>query len=227
MKITTSYLIQDESDAADETVKQTMISGLEQFTGQQYIEDDSKVDAGHFTISSSSKVGATIADDIKSASMLSVFFALIVIFLYILMRFRKWQFSLGAIIALAHDTLFVISAFAIMNLVGISYEFDQVIVGAMLMIIGYSINDTVVVFDRVRETLGLKSASNVVAVFNESLNNTLSRTLITSATTLLVVVILFFFGGAVLEGFSFALIVGNTDWNLFLGIHCNTYCNRL
>ncbi len=208
MKITTSYLIQDESDVADEQVRQRMISGLEQFMGQQYIEDDSKVDATHFTISSSSKVGATIADDIKSASILSVFFALVVIFLYILVRFGKWQFSLGAIVALVHDTLFVLSAFAIMNLLGISYEFDQVIVGAMLMIIGYSINDTVVVFDRVRETLGLKSSSNVVAVFNESLNRTLSRTVITSATTLFVVVILFLFGGAVLEGFSFALIIG-------------------
>lgn len=208
MKITTSYLIQDESDVADKQVRDRMISGITQFTGQEYIEDDSQVDATHFTISSSSKVGASIADDIKSASILSVFFALVVIFLYILVRFRKWQFSLGAIIALVHDTLFVISALAIMNALGISYEFDQVIVGAMLMIIGYSINDTVVVFDRVRETLKLKSSGNVVAVFNESLNSTLSRTLITSATTLFVVVILFLFGGAVLEGFSFALIIG-------------------
>ncbi len=208
MKITTSYLIRDESDDADQQVKDRMISGITQFTGQEYIEDDSKVDTAHFTISSSSKVGATIADDIKSASMLSVFFALVVIFLYILVRFRKWQFSLGAIIALVHDTLFVISSFAIMNVLGVSYEYDQVIIGAMLMIIGYSINDTVVVFDRVRETLGLKSSGNVVAVFNESLNSTLSRTLITSTTTLFVVVILFLFGGAVLEGFSFALIIG-------------------
>ncbi|MDA0194263.1 MAG: protein translocase subunit SecDF [Bacteroidetes bacterium] len=208
MKITTSYMIQDESDNADDQVRDKLIAGLGEFTGQQYVEDDSKVDASHFTISSSSKVGASIADDIKRASFLSILFALIVIFLYILVRFRKWQFSLGAIIALAHDTLFVLGAFAIMDAFGISYEFDQIIVGAMLMIIGYSINDTVVVFDRIRETLGLKSSSDVISVFNESLNQTLSRTMITSATTLFVVVILFLFGGAVLEGFSFALIVG-------------------
>ena len=208
MKITTSYLIQDESDNADDQVRTQLIAGLGEFTGQQYVEDDSKVDASHFTISSSSKVGATIADDIKRASFLSIFFALIVIFLYILVRFRKWQFSLGAIIALAHDTLFVLGAFAIMDALGISYEFDQIIVGAMLMIIGYSINDTVVVFDRIRETLGLKSSSDVISIFNESLNRTISRTLITSTTTLFVVVILFLFGGAALEGFSFAMIMG-------------------
>ncbi|MEQ9424232.1 MAG: protein translocase subunit SecDF [Cyclobacteriaceae bacterium] len=208
MKVTTSYLIQDESDAADSQVRQTLILGLEGFTGLKYIEDDTQVDATTFTIASSSKVGASIADDIKSASYLSVFFALVVIFLYILIRFRKWQFSLGAIIALAHDTMFTISAFAIANLLGVAYEFDQVIVGAMLMIIGYSINDTVVVFDRIRETLAIKSSSNVVAVFNESLNSTISRTLITSLTTLFVVVILFLFGGPALQGFSFALIIG-------------------
>ena len=208
MKITTSYLIQDESDVADEQVRTKLIAGIESFTGQKYIEDDAKVDSENFTISSSSKVGATIADDIKNASYLSLFFALVVIFLYILVRFRRWQFSLGAIVALIHDTLFVLSAFSIMHLLGISYEFDQVIVAAMLTIIGYSINDTVVVFDRIRETLGLKSSSNVIAVFNESLNNTISRTLITSVTTLIVVIILFLFGGAVLKGFSFAFIVG-------------------
>ncbi|MBV6647803.1 MAG: protein translocase subunit SecF, partial [Cyclobacteriaceae bacterium] len=208
LKITTSYLIDDESDEADQQVKTQLVSGLETFTGKRFTEDDSKVDGEHFTISSSSKVGATIADDIKNSSYKSAIFALVCIFLYILVRFRKWQFGLGAIVALFHDTMFVISAFAIANMFGVSFEADQIFVGAILMIIGYSINDTVVVFDRIRENLGIKSGSELHAVFNESLNNTISRTLITSVTTLIVVIILFLFGGAVLKGFSFALLIG-------------------
>lgn len=208
LKVTTSYLIDNDSDAADEKVKAALISGLTQSSGLQYVEDDKQLADGMFTIASSSKVGATIADDIKSSSLKSGLFALVAIFLYIFVRFRKWQFGLGALIALAHDTLFVISAFAIANLLGYSLEIDQVFVAAILTIIGYSINDTVVVFDRIRENLGIKSGSEMVSVFNESLNNTISRTLITSATTLIVVLILFVFGGAALEGFSFAMIIG-------------------
>ncbi|MGL1885725.1 MAG: protein translocase subunit SecDF [Reichenbachiella sp.] len=208
LKVTTSYLIDDESDGADASVKEALISGIGDFTGLTFVEDDTKSGEGNFTIASSSKVGATIADDIKNASIESVIFALIVIFLYILIRFRKWQFGLGAIIALFHDTLFVLSAFAIANVLGFSFEVDQVFIAAMLTIIGYSINDTVVVFDRVRENLGLKEGSDLKPVFNEALNNTISRTMITSITTLIVVIILFVFGGAVLQGFSFALIIG-------------------
>ncbi|SMD36399.1 SecD/SecF fusion protein [Reichenbachiella faecimaris] len=208
LKVTTSYLINDESDEADANVKAALVSGVSEFTGLTYVLDDTKAEAGNFTIASSSKVGATIADDIKKASTESVVFALIVIFLYILVRFRKWQFGLGAIIALFHDTLFVLSAFAIANMFGISFEVDQVFIAAMLTIIGYSINDTVVVFDRVRENLDIKAGGNMKAIFNESLNSTINRTMITSVTTLIVVIVLFLFGGAVLKGFSFALIVG-------------------
>lgn len=208
LKVTTSYLINDESDEADSNVKTALVSGVSEFTGLNYVQDDTKADTGDFTIASSSKVGATIADDIKSASTRSVVFALIVIFLYILVRFRKWQFGLGAIVALFHDTLFVLSAFAIANLLGISFEVDQVFIAAMLTIIGYSINDTVVVFDRIRENLDIKTGGEMKAVFNESLNSTINRTMITSITTLIVVIVLFLFGGAVLKGFSFALIIG-------------------
>lgn len=207
MKITTSYLIDDESDQADQQVRERLVSGLNSVTGMEYT-DKGELDDNQFTISSSSKVGATIADDIKNSSFTSALFALICIFIYIRVRFRRWQFSVGAIAALFHDTLFVLSAFAIANVLGISYEADQVFVAAILTIIGYSINDTVVVFDRIRENLGIKSGSEMQKVFNESLNNTISRTLITSVTTLIVVVILFVFGGAVLKGFSFALLVG-------------------
>ena len=208
LKITTSYLIEDESDEADKTVKDALIEGVAAATGLAYSDDDSESGDGVFTISSSSKVTATIADDIKNSSYKSAIFALICIFIYILIRFRKWQFGLGAIIALFHDTLFVLSAFAIAGLIGVSFEVDQVFVAAILTIIGYSINDTVVVFDRIRENLGIKTGTEKKKVFNESLNATISRTLITSLTTLIVVLVLFIFGGAALKGFSFALLVG-------------------
>ncbi len=208
LKVTTPYMIDDESDEADLQVREELIKGLAESTGLTYIEDDTQLAQGGFTISSSSKVSATIADDIKNSSYKSGIFALICIFIYIVFRFRKWQFGLGAIIALFHDTMFVLSAFAIANMLGISFEADQVFVAAILTIIGYSINDTVVVFDRIRENMGIKSGSELIPVFNESLNNTISRTFITSITTLIVVIVLFLFGGAVLQGFSFALLVG-------------------
>lgn len=218
LKVTTSFRIDDESDQADTEVRELLVQGLSDHTGLEYSENDAGVDDTHFTISSSSKVGATIADDIKNSSYKSAFFALICIFAYIVFRFRKWQFGLGAIIALFHDTLFVLSAFAIANVLGISFEADQVFVAAILTIIGYSINDTVVVFDRIRENLGIKSGSEMQTVFNESLNNTISRTLITSVTTLIVVIILFIFGGAALQGFSFAMIVG-----ILIGTYSSIY----
>ncbi len=208
IKVTTSYLVDDESTDADDEVENTLITGIEDYTGLQFIADDSKVDDSHFTILSSSKIGATIADDIKTASVWAIFLSLIAIFLYILMRFRRWQFSLGAIIALFHDSLFVLAAFAIARLFGKSFEIDQVFIAAMLTIIGYSINDTVVVFDRIRENLRLRPHEKLIDTFNMSLNQTMNRTLITSLTTLVVVLILLIFGGEVLRGFSFALTVG-------------------
>jgi SecD/SecF fusion protein len=208
MKVTTSYLIDDDSDTADEKVKTSLISGIEKFSKLKFIEDDSKVDESHFSISSSSKVGATIADDIKSASLEAGFLSLIAIFLYILVRFRKWQFSTGAIVALIHDALFVLAAFAIARAVGISFEIDQVFVAAILTVIGYSINDTVIIFDRIREFMGLGTSHDRPKIFNDAINSTLGRTLITSGTTLIVVIALLIFGGEVLRGFSFALLVG-------------------
>ena len=146
---------------------------------------------------------------VRAAAITSAgLFSIIGIFLYILLRFRKWQYSTGAIIALIHDSLFVLSAFAIAGLLGFSFEIDQIFVAAILTIIGYSINDTVIIFDRIREYLSFGSSHVVVKIFNSAINNTLSRTLITSGTTLIVVIVLLFFGGEVLRGFSFALLVG-------------------
>jgi protein-export membrane protein, SecD/SecF family len=208
VKVTTSYLIEDDADDADEKVRTALIAGVEKFTGLKYSADDSKVDDQHFTISSSSKVGATMADDIKSSAIEAGLLALVVIFLYILLRFRRWQFSTGAIVALTHDALFVFAAFAIARVLGISFEIDQVFVAAILTVIGYSINDTVIIYDRIREYLGLGTVHDRTKVFNEAINSTLNRTLITSGTTILVVMSLLMFGGEVLRGFSFALLVG-------------------
>jgi SecD/SecF fusion protein len=196
LKITTSYLIDDESDEADKKVEQALLAGLDSYQQQ------------HPQIMSSSKIGATIADDIKDASTTSVLYSLIVIFGYILIRFRKWQYGLGAVVALFHDVLIVLSGFSLARLFGISYEIDQVFIAAVLTVIGYSINDTVVVFDRIREFAGSGSREDLSRTLNKSINDTLSRTLITSLTVFIVVLVLFMFGGEVLRGFSFALLVG-------------------
>ena len=153
-------------------------------------------------------VGPTIADDIKSTSLESIIVALICIFLYIIIRFRKWQFGTGALFALFHDVLIVLSVFAIAGLLGISFEIDEVFIAAILTIVGYSINDTVVVFDRVREFLRESPRDDLATTLNRSLNSTLSRTMMTSITTLIVVVVLLIWGGEALRGFSFALLVG-------------------
>lgn len=208
LKVTTSYLIDEESTESDIEVKTKVIEGIAAATGFSYVENATAVDESSFTISGSSKVGATIADDIRYASQESVIFALIGIFIYIFIRFRRWQFGLGAVIALFHDTLFVLSAFVIANMLGFSFEIDQVFIAAILTVIGYSINDTVVVFDRIRETLGIQSKASNEETFNMAINSTISRTLMTSLTTLLVILVLFIFGGEVLRGFSFALLVG-------------------
>jgi SecD/SecF fusion protein len=208
MKVTTSYLTDDESDGADDKVKNALIQGVSKYSGLQYSENDGKVDDQHFTISSSTKVGATIADDIKNSAFEAGIFAIIAIFFYILFRFRKWQYSTGAIVALIHDTLFTFSAFAIARVLGLSLEIDQVFVAAVLTIIGYSINDTVIIFDRIREFLAFGTSHERNKIFNNAINGTLSRTLITSGTTLIVVIVLLFFGGEVLRGFSFAMVIG-------------------
>ena len=208
MKITTSYLVEDESSEADQQVLNQLISGIQSYGDYQFIENAEEVQKRQFTISSSSKVGATIADDIKAASLKSGLISILAIFLYILIRFRKWHFSLGAVVALVHDTLIVLGVFAFSRFLGISFEVDQVFVAAILTIIGYSINDTVVVFDRIRENLKLKPRDSTLNNFNNALNGTINRTLMTSLTTLIVIVILLLFGGEVLRGFSFALLVG-------------------
>jgi SecD/SecF fusion protein len=220
MKVTTSYLVDDESDDADEKVKKALIEGVQKFSGLMYTPNEAQLDDQHFIISSSSKVGATIADDIKGSAFEAGLASLVLIFIYILIRFKRWTYSVGAIVATVHDTLFVIAAFAIARALGVSFEIDQVFVAAILTVIGYSINDTVIIFDRIREYLGFGASHDRKQVFNDAINSTLSRTLITSGTTLIVVVVLLLFGGEVLRGFSFALFIGigvGTFSSIFIG----------
>ena len=208
LKVTTSYKVGEESTEVDNEVRSLLVSGITTATGKTFIDGTLEIDAGQFTIIGSSKVLPTIADDIKDSSFKSFAFAILAIFIYILIRFRRWQFSLGAIVALVHDAFIVLSAFAIAGWFGLSFEVDQVFIAALLTIMGYSINDTVVVFDRIRENLQLKGSKDLIGTFNESINSTISRTLITSMTTFIVVLVLFIFGGEALRGFSFALLIG-------------------
>jgi preprotein translocase subunit SecF len=154
-------------------------------------------------------VGARFAEDLKRGALNAIIFALIVIFIYILIRFKDWTYSAGAVAALFHDVLIVVGVFTFLSdIVPFSLQMDQSIIAAFLTIVGYSLNDTVVVFDRIRENSLLYKTMDHDQMVNRSLNDTLSRTVITSVTTFFVVTILFIFGGEVLKGFSFALMLG-------------------
>ena len=197
MKITTSYRIDDNTTTADDEIEALLITGLSE--------------TGKAEVLSSQKVGPTIADDILRKALYSILIALVVIFLYIFLRFKKWQFSVGAVIALFHDVLFVLACFTLLwQIVPFSMEIDQALIAAILTVVGYSINDTVVVFDRIREYQGEFALRNVPLpkLVNDALNSTLSRTVITAVTTFLVLLVLFIFGGETIKGFSFALLVG-------------------
>jgi SecD/SecF fusion protein len=194
VKITTTFMIADNSENADNAVEQALVEALDIKPEQ---------------IMSSQKVGPTIADDIKTSAGFAVLFALIVVFFYILIRFRKWTFGLGAIIALAHDALIILSAFSLFyGILPFSLEIDQAFIAAILTVMGYSVNDTVVVFDRVREFLGIHHKSDRGKVINDALNSTLGRTINTSLTIFFVLLAIFIFGGEVIRGFSFAMLLG-------------------
>ena len=162
-----------------------------------------------FLVIKTDVVGPRFAEDLKSGALQAVIYAMVIIFLYILIRFRNWTFSAGAVAALIHDVVIVLGIFTILgDLVPFSLQVDQAIIAAFLTIVGYSLNDTVVVFDRIRENSNVHKGMDFMPMVNKSLNDTLSRTVITSITTLFVVTVLFIFGGEVLKGFSFALLIG-------------------
>jgi len=207
--VTTSYLINDIEDDAPDRVMDKLYEGVSSIVGNIDAEQFRLPDGQGTHVSSSSKVGPTIADDIKRSSFEATIFALLLIFLYIFIRFNKWQYSMGAVAALFHDTLIVLGIFSIaQGILPFSLEIDQAFIAALLTVIGYSINDTVVVFDRIREFTGVYSGKTKEEVINLAINSTVSRTIITSLTTLFVVAILFAFGGSSIRGFAFALVVG-------------------
>lgn len=201
ISITTKYLIEENTTSADTKVRQTLISALGQ-NPETKITDKN--------IIKFQKVKATIAEGLKQSAFWTVLIAIVIISAYILLRFRKWQFSLGAMVATAHDALMVLSFFSLFKNFIPFLDIDQSFIAAILTVIGYSINDTVVVFDRIREFLGLhhSASDDPKEVINHAINKTLSRTIITALTVLFVLIVLFVFGGEVIRGFSFALLVG-------------------
>lgn len=208
--IVTDYLIEDTEDDAADRVMSKLFEGANAAVGGSLDKIQFKAPDGKGThVNSSTKVGPTIADDIKTSAYYATIFSLLLIFLYIFIRFSKWQYSMGAVAALFHDTLIVLGIFSLGHgILPFSLEIDQAFIGAILTVIGYSINDTVVVFDRIREYTNIYTKKNKEEVVNMAINSTISRTVITSLTTLFVVLILFLFGGSSLKGFSFALVVG-------------------
>ncbi len=209
--IVTSYLIDDPAEDADDRAMGAIFGAVNSMSGgglnfDKFIAADAE---GATHVVASSQVGPTIADDIKKSSRQAGVFALLLIFLYIFLRFNKWQYSLGAVAALVHDSLIVLGVFSLLHgILPISMEIDQAFIAALLTVIGYSINDTVVVFDRIREYLGIYTNKNTDEIINLAVNSTFSRTVITSLTTLFMVAVLLIFGGGSIKGFALALVIG-------------------
>ena len=212
IRVTTNYKIESNDQNVDDEVERILFESLTK-AGLVTQTDISKFrnpdirEGG--SIISSAKVGPSVAKDITQGAIISVLVAIVAIFLYILLRFRNVAFSLGSTIALAFDTLFVLGVYSLLwGLVPMSLEVDQTFIGAILTVIGYSINDKVVVFDRIRENMGLFEKRNRWTLFNDSLNQTLARTINTGSATLLVLIICFFFAGESIRSFSLTMILG-------------------
>jgi SecD/SecF fusion protein len=197
-QITTKYLMEDDTEEATTKAENQLNEGLSSFSGNPG------------KILSSNKVGPTIATDIRTSALYALLIAMGLMFLYILIRFRKWQFALGTMVSLLHTVLVVVALFTLLeDVMPFTMEIDQSFIAAILTVIGYSINDSVVVFDRVREFLtGMKAGDDQAKVINHALNDTLSRTLITGMSTIFVIIILFMFGGETIKGFTFAMLIG-------------------
>ena len=211
LKITTNYKVDVEGSEVDTEIQEKMFESLNGYLPEDISYDDfvNGSEDKQVGIMSSSKVGPTIADDIKKNSVFAIFGSLLVVFLYILLRFRDWQYSLGAVAAVFHDVLIVLGVFSIAyTWMPFNMEINQAFIAAILTVIGYSLNDTVVVFDRIREFRLINKSWEFNKIVNGALNSTLSRTLNTSFTTLVVLLAIFIFGGESIQGFMFALIVG-------------------
>ena len=208
--ITTSYLINENEKDTPSKVMTALFNGVNKTAGGNLDKDAFQTDQLGIThVISSSKVGPTIADDIRRTSFYAGIFALLVVFLYIMIRFTRWEYSAGAVAALFHDSLIVLSIFSLLHgVLPFPMEIDQAFIAAILTVIGYSINDTVVVFDRIREYMNQYTGWSKEEIVNKAIDSTISRTVITSLTTLFVIAMLFIFGRGSIQGFAFALLIG-------------------
>ena len=196
VKITTKFMVDNDSEDADKIVEDALNEGLDKLNDP-------------YTVMESRKVDPSISDDFKTSSTSAVLFALLIIFAYIVFRFRKWQYGVGAIAAMLHDVIIVLGFYALLHgILPFSLEIDQAFIAAILTVVGYTINDTVIVFDRIREYLATHRKEKISKVINSALNDTLSRTVNTSLTTFVVLLTIFIFGGESIRGFIFALMLG-------------------
>jgi SecD/SecF fusion protein len=206
VRITTKYKIDELSESVDNEVEETLFRGL---TKGGFLNNVPYEDFVTNYRTSSQKVGPTISDDIKQDALIAVAVALLAIFLYIMVRFNNWKYGMGGVLSLAHDTIITLGMFSMFHgLLPFSLEIDQAFIAAILTVIGYSINDTVIVYDRIREFLQIHPKRSLHINMDHAMNSTLRRTLNTSLTTLLVLLVIFIFGGASIRGFIFALLVG-------------------
>jgi len=204
VRITSDYRIDDNSPTIDNQVEEILFIGLKSFLG-----DVGKDDFSQNYIKSSTKVGPTISDDIKKDAFIALFLALVAIFIYIVVRFRNWQYGLGGVAALAHDAIITLGMFSLFSgILPFSLEIDQAFIAAILTVLGYSINDTVIIFDRIREYVGLYPKRELLINMDNAINSTLRRTLNTSLSTIVVLLAIFLFGGDSIRGFIFALLIG-------------------
>jgi len=211
LKITTKYKVEEHGTEADEQVNKILFEKLKKHysADMTYEKFVNSYDGKQYGILQASKVGPTVADDIQTNSYWAVLGAMAIVFLYLMVSFRKWQYSLGAIAAIAHDVIFVLGVYSLLwKYMPFGMEIDQHFIAAILTVIGYSMNDTVIVFDRVREYLGGKAKGNFNQIVNQSVNSTMSRTINTSLTMILVLLIMFIFGGDSIRGFIFAMLIG-------------------
>ena len=210
LKITTKYKIQEEGVEVDKQVNDKLFQALKKYyTNMTYEKFINSYDGKNLGVLQSSKVGAAISADIKTNSFWAVLGAMLVVGLYLVISFRKWQYSLGAIAAVLHDVIFVLGIYSLLyKYMPFHMEMDQHFIAAILTVIGYSMNDTVIVYDRIREFLAGERKGHFKDVVNASINSTLSRTLNTSLTMIMVLLIMFIFGGESIRGFIFAMLIG-------------------
>lgn len=211
LKITTKYKVDEEGEGIDKEVNEKLYEGLKKYlpVDMTYDQFVTSYEGKQYGLMQASKVSGTISKDIKSNSIWAVTGSLLIVFIYLMISFRKWQFGFGAVAAVTHDVIIVLGIFSFgYSFLPFNMEIDQAFIAAILTVVGYSLNDTVIIFDRVREFLNYNSTKDFKGLVNKALNSTLSRTINTSATTLVVLLAIFIFGGETIRGFVFAILVG-------------------